>query len=936
MVQPQPYGVNAFQWDMAGEEAAGAASQGSLTSSSQGSLRVPPELAGHEVVNRLLLDNHQLREALKKSTDNLKNRCEDMEGWQRKSREEREFLSGKFIEARTLVERLVQENKNLLCKLNANSSHVAPQGTAIGTETACQSRNQESNGLSTDPNDFTVSERKVDAEQDTDRQAVPRSLPNEGSNEVLRILKSHKEKLEEGMRELKKRNEELERAKMEKEKENECLMNNVEQLRLKLTQLSQLNKDSEALRAQVTSLLGELKERQASLDKCEEDKKRLEERLCCKSENLQTLERDMEEQKKQHCVTVDKFLLQTQNLEAALKKERAVIVEERRKLAQLQHAYTCLFQDYDSKLKNEKLANHRCGETETLAQRLEEAEKALALKQAHIDKLKEDSEQLRVLQETVEVFTAQAEIYKSDFLAERRAREELNQKKEELQEKLNQTLTELNLLKQEKMQQRHMDSYRPIPPPAVIPGAGIQQPNRNEYQCPKCQYNAPDMDTLQIHVMDSDTCTEPVISTSSYTTADAVISSETVFIVELSLACGNGAQSIALYADVNGKQFPVTRGQDVGKYQVSWSVPHKEASSGTYQVKFFDEEAYSTLRKAQRNNEDIEAIKPLFSVNVEHRGRIACANVLSDLYAMGITDCDNMLMLLSVSQKMSEKEREQAMPLMMKGFRDAAEEGGTSVTGGQTVVNPWIIIGGVATVVCPPTDFIMPDGAVPGDVLVLTKPLGTQVAVNAHQWLNTPEKWNRIKLVISKEEVEHAYQEAMLNMATLNRTAASLMHKFNAHAATDITGFGIIGHARNLAKQQRNEVSFVIHNLPILAKMAAVSKAGGNLFGLLHGTSSETSGGLLICLPREQAARFCAEMKASRTSSLGDGQQAWIIGIVEKGNRCARIIDKPRIIEVPYRGLAAGNTQQENAITITTTATSTCSSSAEAQPGLTQ
>ena len=68
------------------------------------------------------------------------------------------------------------------------------------------------------------------------------------------------------------------------------------------------------------------------------------------------------------------------------------------------------------------------------------------------------------------------------------------------------------------------------------------------------------------------------------------------------------------------------------------------------------------------------------------------------------------------------------------------------------------------------------------------------------------------------------------------------MHKFNAHAATDITGFGILGHARNLAQQQRSEVAFVIHNLPILAKMAAVSKACGNLFGLLQGTSSETSG----------------------------------------------------------------------------------------------
>ncbi|XP_050951658.1 translocon-associated protein subunit delta [Labeo rohita] len=125
---------------------------------------------------------------------------------------------------------------------------------------------------------------------------------------------------------------------------------------------------------------------------------------------------------------------------------------------------------------------------------------------------------------------------------------------------------------------------------------------------------------LSLSLCAAETCTDPVISPSSYTTTDALISSETVFIVELSLACANGAQSVALYADVNGKQFPVTRGQDVGKYQVSWSVPHKQASSGTYQVKFFDEESYSTLRKAQRNNEDVDSIKPLFSVNVDHRG----------------------------------------------------------------------------------------------------------------------------------------------------------------------------------------------------------------------------------------------------------------------------------------------------------------------------
>ncbi|XP_011829943.1 PREDICTED: selenide, water dikinase 1-like isoform X2 [Mandrillus leucophaeus] len=207
-------------------------------------------------------------------------------------------------------------------------------------------------------------------------------------------------------------------------------------------------------------------------------------------------------------------------------------------------------------------------------------------------------------------------------------------------------------------------------------------------------------------------------------------------------------------------------------------------------------------------------------------GRIASASVLSDFYAVGVMECDNMLMLLGVSNKMTDREGDKVMPLINQGFKDAAEETGTSVTSGQTVLNPWIVLGGVATTVCQPSEFIMPDNAVPGDVLVLTKPLGTQVAVAVHQWLDIPEKWNKIKLVFTQEDIELAYQEAMMNMARLNRT---------------------------------------------------------------------TTGSLLICLPRQQAARFCAEIKSPK---YGEGHQAWIIGIVEKGNCTARIIDKPGIIEV--------------------------------------
>ncbi|XP_045434649.1 translocon-associated protein subunit delta isoform X5 [Pipistrellus kuhlii] len=117
----------------------------------------------------------------------------------------------------------------------------------------------------------------------------------------------------------------------------------------------------------------------------------------------------------------------------------------------------------------------------------------------------------------------------------------------------------------------------------------------------------------------SEACMEPQITPSYYTTSDAVISTETVFIVEISLTCKNRVQNMALYADVSGKQFPVTRGQDVGRYQVSWSLDHKNAHAGTYEVRFFDEESYSQLRKAQRNNEDISSIAPLFTVSVDHR-----------------------------------------------------------------------------------------------------------------------------------------------------------------------------------------------------------------------------------------------------------------------------------------------------------------------------
>ena len=172
----------------------------------------------------------------------------------------------------------------------------------------------------------------------------------------------------------------------------------------------------------------------------------------------------------------------------------------------------------------------------------------------------------------------------------------------------------------------------------------------------------------------------------------------------------------------------------------------------------------------------------------------------------------------------------------------------------------------------------------------------------------------------SEADIKKAYQEAMFGMARLNKTAAKLMHRFNAHAATDVTGFGLLGHAKNLAGNQKAKVSFIIESLPIYMHMTAVAKASPINFKLLNGYSAETSGkichmltitiftinipisnyhfiydftgGLLIAMTQEDAESFCKAFQKE------DGHSAWIIGKVVKGTRDAVVVDNVNIIEV--------------------------------------
>ena len=81
------------------------------------------------------------------------------------------------------------------------------------------------------------------------------------------------------------------------------------------------------------------------------------------------------------------------------------------------------------------------------------------------------------------------------------------------------------------------------------------------------------------------------------------------------------------------------------------------------------------------------------------QGRIGCANVLSDIYAMGTSRVDHLLMVLAVSLDMTDKEKEVITREMIRGFNDTAAEAGSAITGGQSILNPWPIIGGVANTV---------------------------------------------------------------------------------------------------------------------------------------------------------------------------------------------------------------------------------------------
>ena len=257
------------------------------------------------------------------------------------------------------------------------------------------------------------------------------------------------------------------------------------------------------------------------------------------------------------------------------------------------------------------------------------------------------------------------------------------------------------------------------------------------------------------------------------------------------------------------------------------------------------------------------------------QGKIAVANVMSDVYAMGVSHIDNIIMILGISRLMEEKEREVITSEMIKGFNDACAEGNTKVTGGQTVYNPWPMIGGTAISTVREENIIYPYNIKVNDILILTKPLGTQVVVNTIEWRGKKNELSeKISKIVNDDQIDTMYSIACESMCRLNMKGAELMKKYNAHGATDVTGFGLLGHAQNLVEAQKENFEFFFETLPLIRYCEEINFSVFD-FGLLKGESAETSGGLLIALDPATVKEFINEMEQNK-------QDAWVIGVVKE------------------------------------------------------
>ncbi|MDN5347202.1 MAG: selenide, water dikinase [Clostridia bacterium] len=256
-------------------------------------------------------------------------------------------------------------------------------------------------------------------------------------------------------------------------------------------------------------------------------------------------------------------------------------------------------------------------------------------------------------------------------------------------------------------------------------------------------------------------------------------------------------------------------------------------------------------------------------------GQIAAANALSDVYAMGGRPLTAMNVVAFPASKLDLA----VLGEILKGGADKILEAGALLVGGHTIEDDEPKYGLAVTGIVHPDKVVTNCGARPGDRLVLTKPLGTGIIATA------------IKAGLADKEVE---AQAAGLMAALNRMAAEAMVGVGVHACTDITGFGLLGHALEMANGSRVSLKFAASEVPVLPAAKEFAAMGlipggayrnrkfvGDRVSFAKGVPEvlrdvffdpQTSGGLLIAVAPDKADRLLRECEARGVKAVVVGE----------------------------------------------------------------
>ena len=260
-----------------------------------------------------------------------------------------------------------------------------------------------------------------------------------------------------------------------------------------------------------------------------------------------------------------------------------------------------------------------------------------------------------------------------------------------------------------------------------------------------------------------------------------------------------------------------------------------------------------------------------------HRfGRVAAANALSDVYAMGGRPL--FALNLCCFPELDE-EGNQALAGVLRGAAEALVDAGAVLLGGHSVRDPELKFGLSVVGEADPDRLLTNAGARPGDRLLLTKPLGTGILINAFK--------------VDKLD-EEGLEPALREMERLNDVAGRLALEHGVHAATDVTGFGLTGHALGMARASGTGVRIVFESLPVHAEVYRLIKAGvttgctvaneENVAGVLQDYAKldrvrreilfdpQTSGGLLLATPPESAPGLLGALLAAGLPAADIGE----------------------------------------------------------------